>query len=610
MLKQSLIGVGLIGMLAAVLMATTAPVGALPLNTPAQDCEVVSCTVYLPLILKPLPLLTPVFELTQGVQRPDNTVRLIAQRPGVLRWSLTAPTSVANVNAYLVATRNGEPLAGSPLAAQNNPRTLAASVDRTVLNDTFNFQLPAEWASGTINLSAYAANASGFITTTSAQSFSFAGTAAMQVKVVPIEYHCTSGGAGTTTPSAPYDYLVDYTFRTYPVPSVALTTHAPVAFYGRCNSSGVPLPWSPTDPDNFTYWENMLDAVTTVWQAEGSPNIYYYGLLHLDCGSGCVAGIGWLGLQAAVGFDGFGVAHSGASDTHAHEVGHNHNRPHAPGCGAGNPGSFPYLDASNRAIIGNAAKPNYGFDLNSQAIYTYHRANGGYFDFMTYCDPVWVSDFTYEALWQFDNLTLNARSAAPIGDRALLVRGTFDAVTGQAEFRPTYVINAPARLPQPGENRRDDYTLELLDARSRVLAAYPFAATTATPDRLDAAPTPALSGFNLSVPYVEGVNALRVRRGSVILGSQSATPGALTLNAPQVRSGQLSWSDVADARYLVRASLDRGRTWEVIAIDQTQSTLDLAAAYFGGRQVQFEIVASRGLTSQTLQFGPVIVSGK
>lgn len=606
MFKHGFIGLALIAVLAAALIiisapATQATASAASAST-ANACEVVSCTIYLPLILKPLPLLTPVFELTQGVQRPDNTVRLVAQRPSVLRWSLTAPASVTNVNAYLVATRNGEPLAGSPLAALNNPRTLKSTADRTVLNDTFNFQLPVDWASGTINLSAYAANSTGFLTTTAAQAFSFSATAPLQVKVVPLEYHCTSGGAGTTTPSGPYDYLVDYTLRTYPVPSVALTTHAPVPFYGRCNSSGVPLPWSPTDPNNFTYWEDMLDTVTTVWQAEGSPNIYYYGLVHLDCGSGCVAGIGWLGLQAAIGFDGFGAAHSGASDTHAHEVGHNHNRPHAPGCGAGNPGSFPYLDGSNRAIIGSAAKPNYGFDLNSQAIYTYQRANGGYFDFMTYCDPVWVSDFTYEALWQFENLTLNARSATPIGDRAFLVRGSFDAATGQAEFRPTYVINSPARLPQPG-----DYTLELLDARSHVMAAYSFAAVTATPDRLDAAPTPALSGFNLNVPYVDGVNALRVRRGSVILGSQLAGSSTPTVNAPQVRSGQLSWSGVAGARYLVRASLDRGRTWEVIAIDLTQSTLNLSAAHFGGRQVQFEIVASHGLDSRALQFGPITV---
>jgi len=391
-------------------------------------------------------------------------------------------------------------------------------------------------------------------------------------------------------------HLVDYTFRTYPVSSIALTTHTPIPFSGPC-LNGVPKPWSNTDPNNTTTWSNMLNAVTDVWQAEGSPNIYYYGLLHLDCGSGCVAGIGWLGLQAAVGFDGFGASHSGASDTHAHEVGHNHDRAHAPGCGAGNPGAFPYLDGSNRAIIGNAAHPNYGFDLTSKVIYPY----ANYFDFMTYCDPVWVSDFTYEALWQFDNVVLAARPT-PTGNRSFLIRGSIEPGTTHIEFKPTYTLDTSARLPERG-----DYMLELLDARSTVIAAYPFEAAHATPDRLDAAPALEVSGFHLTVPYIDGVSELRVRRGSVILGSQKVGAVTSTVNVAQIRSGQLIWSGVADARYLVRASLDNGRTWEVVGLDLNQPTLNLAVTRYSGQRAQFEIVASRGLDSQTLKLGPVFV---
>ena len=160
-----------------------------------------------------------------------------------MRWTLTSSTAQNNVNAYLVATRDGVTLAGSPLAALNNPRTLKASADRAVLNDTFNFQLPTDWADGTLTLSAYASSPTGFITNTLSQNFQFQATSAMAVKVVPIAYHCTSGGTGTTTPTGPYDYLIDYTFRTYPVPSIALTTHTPVPFDGPC-LNGVPKPAS------------------------------------------------------------------------------------------------------------------------------------------------------------------------------------------------------------------------------------------------------------------------------------------------------------------------------------------------------------------------------
>lgn len=599
---RKLIVISLLAVVALIGLSGAAhpPVNASPLIAPSPACEVISCTVYLPLILKPVPLLVPQFEVTQGIQQPDNSVRLIAQRPTYVRWSLASPGSETNVSAYLVATRNGATLAGSPLAAVNNPRVLKYTVTRSRLGDTFNFPLPVDWADGTVNLSAYAVNTTGFIITTFDQAVTFSASSAMAVKAVPIEYHCTNGG-NDTTPIGPYDYLIDYTFRTYPVPAITLSTHSVVRYVGPCNTSGVPLPWSNSDPNNFSTWENMLDAVTSVWQAEGSPNIYYYGLLHLDCGGSCVAGIGWIGLQAAVGFDGFGAAHSGASDTHAHEVGHNHGRNHAPGCGAGGAVAFPYLDGNGRATIGNAAHPNYGFDLNSQQIYRYDDT----FDIMSYCDPVWVSDFTYEAWWQYDNVTLAARSTTALGDRSFLISGSIDPGTSRVDFRPTYALNLPARLPDRGE-----YVLELIDARSRVIAAYPFAAVTALPDRPDAAPTTSIKGFHLTVPYIEGVSALRVRRGSAILGTQLASRTAPSLNAAQVRSGQLSWSGVAGARYLVRASIDNGRTWEVIGLDLLQPSVNLDSARFGGRRTRFEIVASNGLNSRTLTIGPVFVPDK
>lgn len=602
MLKQGFIGLISLASGIIILIAVNAPSAAAITTTApnAGPCDVVSCTVYLPIILKPIPAITPQFEVTQGIQQPDNSVRLIAGRTTYVRWTLTAPAATSGVSAYLTGTRDGVPLAGSPLAALNNARTVGTTANRAVLNDTFNFQLPADWTNGTVNLSASANNASGFITYTTAQAFQFSTTPNMAVKVVPIAYHCTSGGSGTTTPTAPYDYLIDYTFRTYPVPGITLSTHAPVPFNGRCNSSGVPLPWSSSDPNNFTYWEDMLTLMTNVWIADGRPNTYYYGLLHLDCGGGCVAGIGWIGgYQAAVGFDGFGTAHSGASDTHAHELGHNHGRYHAPGCGASGPDpSFPYLDGSSRALIGNAANPNYGFDLNSLAIYTY----GSYFDIMNYCDPQWVSDYTYEAWWQYDNVTLAAQRPGT-GNRSLLISGSIDPLAQRASFEPVYAVDVPARSSTGG-----DYTLELLDQRGSLLAAYPFAAITAQPDRTDEGRSNELVGFHLNVPYVSGVSTLRVKHGTTILGTRQAKSSAPILSTPVNRSGQISWSgrelDGEPLHYLVRTSIDDGVTWETIGFNLTQPTVTLDPEFFGGQTVRVEVIASDGLNSTQQVLGP------
>jgi hypothetical protein len=281
-----------------------------------SDCPIVSCTVYLPLILNNYPR-PPLFEVTQGVQRPDNSVVLIANRTTFVRWTLTNTIAYTSVLAYLYGANsaNGTPLPGSPIAAFNTPRTLKATADRTLLNDTFNFQLPIAWINNSIVLTAEAKNATGYLFDSVGKSVTFHSAQPLPVTIVPIAYQCSSGGSGTTTPAGPYGYLTNFTYRIYPVPSVNIATHAAVPYQGPCTSN-VP---TPAGSD----WDGMLDVVTSVWNGDGNPPRYYYGLVHIDCGGGCISGEGWIGFEkAAVGFDGLNSSHAFASETHAHEVGH------------------------------------------------------------------------------------------------------------------------------------------------------------------------------------------------------------------------------------------------------------------------------------------------
>lgn len=557
--------------------------------TAGGPCAVVSCTAHLPLVAHSVVPIAPQFEVTQGVQQPDNSVRLIAGRTTIVRWTLTSGAGQTGVNAYLVGARNGVPLAGSPLAALNNSRTLKATADRAVLNDTFNFQLPADWAAGAIALSAYAADSAGFFTSTAAQNFTFASTPALPVTVVPIEYHCTNSSAVVLPGDAPYSYLTNYTYRTYPVPAVNQAGHAAARYDGPCLND---LP-KPTSTD----WVNMLGVVTSIWTAEGRPNRYYYGLVHIDCGSSCIAGLGYLGYyRTAVGFDGFGAAHSGAGETHAHEVGHNHGRDHAPGCGTGDADpAFPYVPADGKARIGDAARPNFGLDFNGLKIYTYSAT----YDVMSYCSPKWVSDYTYEALWQYDNVLRLSPPDRPIGAQSILVAGQIDAPTGEVTLRPAYVIDEPGRLPTASSGT---YTLELLDANDRVLAAQPFEPARAIIDWWQGSSEETLS-FHLQLPYVDGVKALRVRQGDRVVGQLKPGPQSPVIGSPENRSGQLSWSgrdaDGDTVTYLVRASYDEGRTWEVIGLYLSEPMVTVA---HGGLM---EITASDGLNSvKTLVFAP------
>lgn len=572
---------------------------AAPVSAPSGGCGAVSCTSYLPIVSRDYPP-QPQFEVTQAVQQPDNSVPLVANRAAFVRLTLTSTLAYTNVNAWLHGARNGVPLPGSPVAALNNPRTLAPTVDRSALGDTFNFQLPSSWPNGTVALKAYAANPSSWQFDSAYKMFQFVQADPLHVTIVPIAYTCTSGGSGTTTPAGPYGYLTGFAYRTYPVPSVPTSTHASLSYSGPC-AGGVPDPvWED--------WEGILDAVTGAWEADGFPNSYYYGLVKVACAGGCYSGVGWLGgLKAAAGWDGWDTAHSSASETHAHEVGHNWERDHAPGCGAGYADPyFPYV-SGGRGYIGDGAHPNYGFDINTRAIHVYAT----YYDLMGYCGPEWISDYTYKALLAYNQGQIALGSAVAPGDRVLMISGRIHPSSGQVAFWPAYTLEVPdaARLPDPGE-----YTIELHDASGHVKSAYPFAPTRAHADSFRGGAASEFLGFHMTLPYAERVASVRVRRGGAILGVLEAGQRAPTLYAgastqsADARSVRVNWSgrgaDGEALHYLVRASTDDGATWQTIGVNLSTPSIDLVHDDFGGQRVLVQVLASDGLRTTSLRLGP------
>ena len=87
-----------------------------------------------------------------------------------------------------------------------------------------------------------------------------------------------------------------------------------------------------------------------------------------------------------------------AAETLVHEVGHAHGRYHAPCGGAsGTDPAFPYPGAK----IGTWGYDLIEKDLLDPNVYT---------DIMGYCNRIWVSDYTYDALWErIDQLSTQAR---------------------------------------------------------------------------------------------------------------------------------------------------------------------------------------------------------
>jgi hypothetical protein len=146
-------------------------------------------------------------------------------------------------------------------------------------------------------------------------------------------------------------------------------------------------------------WTTLLEQIRTQRQTDkAAADEYFFGVMQPTatlkeyCRSGCTAGIGYVGpatqsaTRAAVGL---AFADEMSAATMAHEVGHNHGRNHAP-CAPGNnisgvDASFPYAGAK----IGS-----WGYDSRKRVFF--NPANN--MDIMGYCDPKWISDYTYKGL--------------------------------------------------------------------------------------------------------------------------------------------------------------------------------------------------------------------
>jgi hypothetical protein len=206
----------------------------------------------------------------------------------------------------------------------------------------------------------------------------------LKIVIVPIAYNADGSGRLPDTSAAQIERYRQAFYGMYPARSVTVSVHSPYSYSGAISASG-------------SGFSSALTAMQKLRQADGvAKDVYYYGAFASTssfssfCGGGCVTGLCGLSSSASdatvracvgIGFSGVDSA-----QTAAHEVGHAHGRNHSPCGGAsGTDPSFPYTSGSIGA---------YGYDLSTKTLYSPSK----YKDIMSYCQPYWVSDYTYEAL--------------------------------------------------------------------------------------------------------------------------------------------------------------------------------------------------------------------
>jgi hypothetical protein len=492
----------------------------------------------------------------------------------------------------------GYDLEGKSLGCQNadNGSIKAPSIEQK-LNRTLNFSLPAGWInpghSFHVKIDPNEVIEDGYRPNNrypqqGLQPFNAIETPPLEVMVIPIEYIPYPGGQSYLPKRSNLDYLTSHPIKLLPVPEIDyqvgdLRTYQPDSAKDNLDSVGG--------------WANLLSMIGAIHAMEDPAGAYnYYGLVNSyaahGCDNGCITGISYLGrtgpYQSAAGWSGLGEGTEEASLTLSHELGHNFNRNHVLCTGNENniDEEYPYPGGS----IGV-----FGLDVLENRLYP----PGQYSDFMSYCSPIWTSDYTFWNIHQFRQSMVTQSLPAGSSQDALYVSGWL-AENGELRLRNVYRQTAPIQPLQGGRFR-----LELLDEDRRVVAAYPF-------EMVEVADIPMTYQFGFFVPYVSTISGVRVRLGDRVLGEKfvagELTGGERAKQELSLRSIQgrtrLEWPPldhpVESITYRLRVSRDGGETWQVLTLDWLVPAYLLPEGFLAAPgKLLLEVQASDGIHTRT-----------
>jgi hypothetical protein len=271
-------------------------------------------------------------------------------------------------------------------------------------------------------------------------------------------------------------------------------------------------------------------------------------------------------------------------------------------CGSGVSGTNPNYPYPTDQIGITGTRNTWGFDQISRAIIQPDQAS----DYMSYCTPVWTSDYTWIGALNVTNNT--PRITAPSAD-TLSIAGLVAADQASALFTIIHrtaagVLRAASTAsPQHTDNLTGTYRLELLSATNSVLASQIVTPTEGTHDATD-------FPFFATMPYASGATALRLTRNNLELTRRTISANAPIVTVTQpIASANMSntlmiaWT-ASDAdgdalNYLVQYSADNGVTWNVIANGLSGTTLTVTNTNDlpGSNTARVRVVANDGVNT-------------
>lgn len=332
---------------------------------------------------------------SDGAKVTSRKAPVVVGRPGILRVYVEPASDWAAREVVCTLTLTS----GGAAKTLTEKKTVSAASTDANLDSTFNFELALDAIAGDTSYSVSLKTAPGqasaggtdgaqYPSDGSADSLGAKGTGEMlRVKIVPVQYNADGSGRLPDTSPAQIERYRKRFSQLYPARQVEITVRAP-------------FPWSSAISRNGSGFSQILNAIIKLRQSDGAEKgVYYYGAfapassIVSFCGGGCVAGLSplatnpgdtWTAASVGLGFSG-----DNSASTATHEVGHGHGRRHSPcapggGLSDADP-SYPYSGAN----IGP-----YSWDVEAKKLV----APGSPKDFMSYCQPEWMSDWTFNAL--------------------------------------------------------------------------------------------------------------------------------------------------------------------------------------------------------------------
>jgi hypothetical protein len=375
-------------------------------------------------------------QLIQSTQRADGTVPMVAGRDALLRVFVTSTGgSQAQPSVRVRIFQGGTVVDSLTVGAPGS--SVPTSVDTSSLNSSWNVLIPGARVMAGMSIQATVDPNDDVAETNEGdnlwpgatpQAVTVRSVSTFALRFVPVKQSVNNltGAVSSANKAA----LAETTRRMHPLGAVNVDVHATF-------TTDAPV---LTSDDNNGAWSRILSEIYTLKTSDGFAGDYV-GIVPTNYGSG-IAGLGYIGAPAAIGWDKAGSA----PGVIAHELGHNFGRSHAP-CGnpAGPDPGYPYVNAS----IGT-----WGIDLPAMAL----KAPGTYKDLMSYCNPDWISDYNYLAVMDYRGTSsVRENSAALSGNReGLMVWGRIR--NGTVILEPSFRVVAPVQLPsRSGPHRVEGY---------------------------------------------------------------------------------------------------------------------------------------------------------